>query len=327
MSDSDGDLAAIPTGLPPPARFANRAAIRMRGAVVCQGAGYFGTPGFTRPGSHFELSSLELIGPRGRPSWELGFGLEGDDLSSLRLVVSDAPDTDDDARSARKGDAGWSATWSGDRRILEVRALLPGGAGGAAIELEGRVEWPAERAPSPVPTSIRALLERHTGVVSRKFSTWDFGREKDPECASVVVESASTAREQLAALRKEVPEGWIAYLGSHRWLDRRDLKGVEVVVAPGRGWADMLRTARLDPVNHALTTESVVRWLAEYERTLGIDVIGASTDSLDFDLRRAPDDVSRFTDDLMALCPDLADSDSSDVEEMVKRGKISLWWD
>jgi len=327
MSTSDVDLAAIPVGLPAPVRFAQRAAVRMRGAIECEAAGYFGTPSGQRPTTFFNLTSLELIGPRAHPAWQVQIQFEGGVVSQVSCTRKEAPYVEGDSFVSKPGSEGWSATLADDGRRMDLRAVIPARSGRPPLEIECRVEWPAAREAVPVPAEIKALLEKHTGLVARKFSTWEFGRAKDPECASVILDKEEQARIALGALRKELPEGWVAFLGSHRWLDHPDLKGVELVVAPGKGWADMLRTARLDPVNSGLNTESVVRWLAEYERTLGVDVIGASTDSLDFTLIGEPYNTPRFVDDLTHLCPDLLDNDRSDVEEMVKSGKINLWWD
>ncbi len=327
VSDSENDLASIPIGLPEPRRFAKRAAVRMRGAIECEAAGYFGGPSDDPKHDHFNLSSLELVGPRAHPSWEVQIQREGNAVSRVIFNRQDAPYMDGIRSVGKPGDKGWSATLADEGRLLKLRAVLQASPGEQPLEFECRVEWPATREPVPVPGEIRALFEKHTGMVARKFSTWEFGRARDRACASVILDTEEQARAALTALRGALPKGWVAFLGSYRWLDNPEIKGVELVVAPGNGWADMLRTARLDPVNSGLTTESVVRWLTEYDRTMGIDVIGVSTDSLDFDLRGGPYYTARFVDDLTHLCGDLLNNSRSDVEEMVESGKISLWWD
>lgn len=327
MSKSNGGLASIPIGLPAPRRFGKRAAVRMRGALECEAAGYFGVPGDNSEDDYFELSSLELIGPRAHPAWEVQILRDGNAVSQVNFTRRDAPYMKGIHLATQPGDKGWSAKFSDDGRVLNLHVLLPSGSSEPPLEFECLVEWPVARAPVPVPAEIKALLEKHTGMVARKFSTWEYGRARDPECASVVLDTEEQARSVLPALRAALPKGWVAFLGSYRWLDNPEIKGVEVVVAPGTGWADMLRAARLDPVNSGLSTEAVVRWLAEYDRVMGIDVIGASTDSLDFTLRRGPYDTARFVDDLTHLCSDLLNNSRTDVEEMVESGKINLWWD
>lgn len=327
VSESKNDLASIPIGLPAPVRFGKRAAVRLRGAIQCEAAGYFGTPSDSPKHDHFNLSSLEIVGPRAHPAWRVQIQREGDAVSQVTFTRRDAPYMDGIHLGTKPGDKGWSAKFSDEGRVLNLHVLMPAGPGEPPLEFECRVEWPSAREPVPVPAEIKALLEKRTGMVARTFSTWDFGREKDPECASVILDTEEQARAALAALRVALPKGWVAFLGTQRWLDNPEIKGVELVVAPGAGWADMLRTARLDPVNSGLTTEAVVRWLAEYDRTMGIDVVGASTDSLDFTLRGGPYDTARFVDDLTHLCGDLLNNSRSDVEEMVESGKINLWWD
>jgi hypothetical protein len=326
MREVEAELDAIPTGLPAPMRPVRRAAVRMRGAVECVAAGYVGTPGEGRS-DYVNVSSLELVGPRAHPAWSMQIQFGKDAVSSVSFTRKEAPYVGGTHSSGKPGHEGWSAAFSEDGRRMDVRAVLPGPAGTPPLDLACRVWWPPPRAPEPVPGEIKALLEKHTNLVARKFSTWDFGRERDPECASVIVETDEQARGVLPALRQALPPGWVAFVGSRRWLDHPDLEGRELVVAPGHGWADMLRAARLDPVNAGLKTESVVRWLAEYERTMGIDVLGACTDSLNFTLRGGPEDEARFVDDLLQLCGDLRNGPRDDVEQMVESGTISLWWD
>ena len=327
MDESNAELAKMLGALSAPVRFGQRAAVRMSGAIDCKAAGYFGRPSDKPTHHYFNLSSLELVGPRAHPAWQVQIQRDGGEVSRVSFTRKDVPYMDGIGLAGKRGDKGWSATYSDDGRVLTLRALLLAKPGEPPLDFQCRVEWPTAREPAPVPAEVRSLLEKHTRMVARKFSTWDFGREKDPDCASVTLDSEEQARAALVALRADLPKGWVAFLGSRRWLDKPEIKGVELVVAPGSGWPDMLRAARLDPVNSGLTTEAAVRWLTEYERALGIDVILASTDSLEFAIRGEPYNGPRFVDDLTHLCPDLLDGPRSDIEEMVQAGKISLWWD
>lgn len=59
VSTFDEALATLPIALPKPERFARRAAVRMRGAIVCEAAGYVGRP-FDRPtDGHFKYAFCE----------------------------------------------------------------------------------------------------------------------------------------------------------------------------------------------------------------------------------------------------------------------------
>ncbi|MGE3755819.1 MAG: DUF4253 domain-containing protein [Planctomycetota bacterium] len=327
MSTFDEALATLPIALPKPVRFARRAAVRMRGAIVCEAAGYVGRPYDSPTDGHFNMSSLELMGPRVYPAWKAQIQRDGDKILSVGVSRWDAPYAEKSWTSSRAGDEGWAAELSESGHVWKIRARLPTESGSPSLEFECRLEWPVAAESRAVPREIVALLEKHTGIVPRAFSTWEFGRAKDSECASVILDSDDDANAALGNIRGDLPKGWVAFLGSRRWLDNPDLDGVELVVAPGNGWADMLRAARLDPVNSGLSTEAVVTWLTEYDRTMGIDVIGVSTDHLTFDLRDGPYDEALLADDLTHLCGDLRNESRSVVEDMVESGRIHLWWD
>ncbi len=56
-------------------------------------------------------------------------------------------------------------------------------------------------------SAVAALLERQSGKKVRPYSTFDFGRQKDPNCLSVVV-AEDRARPLVRGIRKELPSGF-----------------------------------------------------------------------------------------------------------------------
>lgn len=209
--------------------------------------------------------------------------------------------------------------------------------------------------PTDWKSTITKELQSASGLETKNYSHVDFGREQNPDCISVVIEESRkginpfkalvglvdgifrfpAAREHadklMAELRVKLPPGYVAFVGTTRWLGEYKPNGVELVVGPAESQFDILRHARSDAVNYDLETEDLVSRLQKYDRDAGIDIVQAETDTVDFKLHRLPDNLEAFAEDLYDFCPDLVDqgcgSVSALVEEIRKNHRICLWWD
>jgi hypothetical protein len=164
----------------------------------------------------------------------------------------------------------------------------------------------------------------------RQYCCYDFGRLRDDAAISVIVPE-DHARELLPTVRSQLGPGFVAYIGTTRWLgdDRPD--GVEVVIGPGNSQFDILRLARSDAINFGMETEDLIQKLQEYDEQFGIDIDHAETDTIEFRLLRKPGDVSGFARDVYEFCPDIVDQGVGTVpalEESIRRdNRVYLWWD
>lgn len=174
------------------------------------------------------------------------------------------------------------------------------------------------------------LLARLTGAPVRPYATYDFGRQRDEGCLSVIL-TEGEARPLLAELRERLPAGTVAFIGTTRWLGDECHAGAELVVGPGESQFDILRLARTDGVNHDLTTEDIIAKLREYDAAHGITIVRAETDTVEFNLDRNPADIAAFAADLYAFCPDIVDQGLGSVSALAESievvGAVSLWWD
>lgn len=178
---------------------------------------------------------------------------------------------------------------------------------------------------------VERLLARLSSKPVRGYSTFDFGREEDPEARSVVV-PREEAEALVRALRRELPAGYVAFIGTTNWLgEERHPEAVEVVVGLGQSQFDILRIARSDAVNHGMETEEIVTRLQQYDRDVGISLIQAETDTVVFDLLREPADWSAFARELYDFCPDIVEQGAGTVEELEEAirelRQVLLWWD
>lgn len=174
----------------------------------------------------------------------------------------------------------------------------------------------------------RALLGAVTGSL-RRYSTYDFGRARDELASSVLVPDDDFYPHWLRA-KKVLPAGWQAFIGTSRWLGEEVHEGkAELVLCTGTSQFDCLRTARIEPVNHGLSTEDVVRVMEDYHHRFGVRICRAETDTLGFLLLKQPEDVDAFVDELIDFCMDLEDMGRDVVREAVTSPAryISLWWD
>ncbi len=166
---------------------------------------------------------------------------------------------------------------------------------------------------------------------ARPYSTYDFGRERDEGCLSVVV-PAGEAEALVWRLRDALGPGLVAFVGTSQWLgDETHEEGAEVAVGPGGSQLDILRLARSDAANYDMYTEDLVAKLGGYDEEFGIDITHAETDTILFNLVGWPADLAAFARDLYEFCPDIVDQGVGSVEELREvveaTGKVALWWD
>lgn len=186
---------------------------------------------------------------------------------------------------------------------------------------------------APVPPVVVALLADVAAAPVRPFATFDFGRAQDPAAASAIVRADADVAAMLGRLRRELPAGWVAFLGTDRFLgDAPPPPGsIELVVARGVAPFDILRIARTDATNYDLQTEALVHALTAWDEAWGIDITHATTDTIELSLRRMPPDLDAFANEVYALCPDVVDQGTGSVAalatEIGARRQVFLWWD
>lgn len=181
----------------------------------------------------------------------------------------------------------------------------------------------------PPPAELVEFVRKLAGKRPRLFSTYDFGRAKYGGAVSII--DKGDARDLVSKLRSRLPAGWVAYVGTTRWLGKERPDGVEVVVGPGSTQLDVLRLARSDAVNYGMGTEDLVDKLSAWDRAYGIDISHAETDTVVVELTRMPKDLGAFAKEVYGFCPDVVDQGVGTVdrlaEEIAAKRAVYLWWD
>ncbi len=172
---------------------------------------------------------------------------------------------------------------------------------------------------------IVAIVKRVAKTKPRLYATYDFGRERDDSALSLET-TAARADTIVAALRKALPPGWIAFIGTMHLSSKR----AEVVVGRGESQFDILRIARSDACNFGLDTEDLITTLRTWDKTHDIDIFQASTDTVGISFAKVPD-AAKLARKIHRFCPDVVDQGLGTIEaleKLVKKTKqISLWWD
>lgn len=174
------------------------------------------------------------------------------------------------------------------------------------------------------------LLHRVSGSDVRPYSTRDFGRERYSGAISVLVDPARAER-ILFAVRKELPTGLIAFIGTTRSLSTPSASGVELVIGRGTGPLDILDVAKTDAINYGMTTKDLKVRLARWNKTYGIDIWQAETDTIQLRFKEMPRDIKLFGKEVYKFCPDIVDQGVGTQEALVqdirKIKGLYLWWD
>lgn len=164
----------------------------------------------------------------------------------------------------------------------------------------------------------------------RPYSTRDFGRERYEGALSSILPEEE-AKAELPELRKHLPTGTVAFVGTTRWLGDEQHTGAELVIGPGETQWDILRIANSDACNYGLDAEDLIAKLQTYDALTGISIFHAETDIIEFTILRNPPDMQAFAEDIYKFCPDTVDQGVGSVEALAERidilGEVYLWWD
>lgn len=265
--------------------------------------------------------STDLLGPDEAPRWTL---LEADGS----LVFQLGPLETMEAFRLGVKDAGKRYQKTNDAILLDVDLVATDG---KKVHAKGRITCAQEAKENRVPESVRALLAEASGKPVRRFSSTDFGRAENKRPSSAVVPEHA-GPQVVAAVRGQLPKGWVAFVGTTRWLGEEKHAGeVEVVVGPARDQFDIVRLARTDAVNYDMGTEALYKKLRAIHDVAPIDILHAETDTITFRFIELPADVPKMAQTLYAFCPDIVDQGAGTVAALAdsirETRRVTLWWD
>lgn len=169
--------------------------------------------------------------------------------------------------------------------------------------------------------AVGALLDKLKFEVVRQFSAFDSGRGVDDRCFSVPFRG-NIGSKYLRRILDVLPEGWVAFYGT---------SGEEIIVGPGTDQFDILRLARTHGPNGGPDTEEIIQRLRRFDEIVGIRIVRAESNRVDFDLKNQPKNVTAFAEEIFELCPDLVNKALGSIEMLKNQIEVVnyvwLWWD
>lgn len=181
----------------------------------------------------------------------------------------------------------------------------------------------------------KALSNTYNAPV-RDYSTYEWGRQRNSNAVSVVVQSdiAYQNLENVRSLLVGMPKKLKAFVGTTRWYGKEEQNpenSVEVVIARCETQFDILRVAHTADVNGDQSTDDIIERLRKFDRDFGIDIYQAANDRLLFRLKSIPTNLKDVIQDIDEFCPDATSQVYGSSELMEKEVYASrivyLWWD
>jgi hypothetical protein len=103
-----------------------------------------------------------------------------------------------------------------------------------------------------------------------------------------------------------------------------------IAIIKSRDKFDILRTRKTHAYTANLNTEQIIDRLKDWDKRYGLKLIGAGYDWVKAGLVRTPDDVSRFSREMLEFCPDVLLFKSGTVAQLARDIKaermIFLQW-
>ncbi|NHN31548.1 DUF4253 domain-containing protein [Paenibacillus agricola] len=177
----------------------------------------------------------------------------------------------------------------------------------------------------------RAELQRVSGQAALNYSTYDFGRERNPHCVSVIAPDVTIAIQWVHHMQSVLAQGLVCYAGTREWYGEDKQTGAEVVVGAGKTQFDIVRLARTDACNYDMDNKAIVAKLEQIHMRYGISIKAASSDTVGFAMDVLPKDLQGFCQELYGFCPDIVDQGSGSLaaleEQLEMLQYVELWWD
>lgn len=171
----------------------------------------------------------------------------------------------------------------------------------------------------------RQARNQGTGLLRWQGQTADF------ETVSADGLVVLTEREQGEAVTRRLREA-LSGTAYHAYLrDQNFGYQPDEVVVTAQDDDGYLAMTRPDAINYGMDHEAVMERLAPWRQRYGLQLFGAGGDWIRFDITQPPTDWLAFAREVYALCPDIVDQGTGDVEglarEMEAARTLYLWWD
>ena len=118
---------------------------------------------------------------------------------------------------------------------------------------------------------------------------------------------------------------------THLDFDKAYNSHYDVVIAPLANQSELIRWVGTEPVNYGLSTQDVVDWFTQQEKTFDFEIIVADLDRIEARIRTEPNSYQQLGENIYQFCPDVIDQGHGDMDELVDflktEKRMWFWWD
>jgi hypothetical protein len=105
----------------------------------------------------------------------------------------------------------------------------------------------------------------------------------------------------------------------------------QIAIIKAKNQFDILHFQKTDGGSHGISTTQIIDKLTLWDKLFGVNIIGASSSWILFEIKKMPKDIEWFANELNEFCPDILDQNFGEIEKLIENLKtsneIQLWWD
>lgn len=151
-----------------------------------------------------------------------------------------------------------------------------------------------------------------------------------PLAGILVKETNTNAYDLVLQLKDELRDkGYTIFLSQNNFGFGNQLDEIGVLKTTDQ--FAVLQHMQTNGANYGISTDSLVKIVQGFDSLYGLQLIGASFDWCEFEIKRKPADWLKFAKEVYAVCPDVVDQGTESVEalaeEQKRTNRLYFWWD
>ena len=105
----------------------------------------------------------------------------------------------------------------------------------------------------------------------------------------------------------------------------------DVTIVKAENQYEILKMMNTEGPNYDVTNKQVINKIKEWDKKVGLKIIVADEARVEAFITKLPDKLSKFTQEIYELCPDVIEQGYGDMDEMIRDYKTNkyfwMWWD
>jgi hypothetical protein len=174
---------------------------------------------------------------------------------------------------------------------------------------------------------LQAVLEEDAEFGYEDSTVFEAFKLKNIGGVSVEIKSEGSMNMVRNLQNDLTAKGYIVYLASQNFGYDLDRINILKTTDP----LDALRFQGTNGVNYDVFCENIIHNLQQYDAKYGLVIEGAGLDFVQARIKKMPDDMRSFVNEIYAFCPDTVDQGAGTIEELEEEIKnthtLYYWWD